>query len=205
MSDTAPAVTIDKIDAETLLVPIVGTTPLITQRFSDKAKRQMLDAMQGRKRVKSAKDPDADYQAAFYRTKEGYGFPAVGFKAAIVSAARLYDKSVTMTMLRQCVFVHGLVSDNDTQPLVEVHGEPFMREDVVRVQRGTDLRYRPQFTDWSCTLEVTYIKSMLARSSVLSLVDAAGMGVGVGEWRPERGGDFGTFRIDPTREVEVVS
>jgi hypothetical protein len=30
------------------------------------------------------------------------------------------------------------------------------------------------------------------------------MGVGVGEWRPERDGDFGCFRIDPDSEVEVV-
>jgi hypothetical protein len=27
------------------------------------------------------------------------------------------------------------------------------------------------------------------------------MGVGVGEWRPERSGDFGTFAIDPDREI----
>jgi len=31
------------------------------------------------------------------------------------------------------------------------------------------------------------------------------MGVGVGEWRPEKNGDFGTYRIDPTRDVVVVS
>jgi hypothetical protein len=42
-------VVIDKIDAETIKVPIVGTTPLIIHRFSEKAKRQMLDNMQGRK------------------------------------------------------------------------------------------------------------------------------------------------------------
>jgi len=31
------------------------------------------------------------------------------------------------------------------------------------------------------------------------------MGVGVGEWRPEKRGDFGTFQIDSTREVQVLS
>ena len=39
---------------------------------------------------------------------------------------------------------------------------------------------------------------------MLSLIDAGGMGVGVGEWRPERDGDFGTYRVDPSRKVEVV-
>lgn len=205
MSEEVVQVTIDKIDAENLQVPILGTSPLIMSRFTEKAKQQMLDAQQGRKRVKETRDPEADYEAAFYRTKEGYGFPAVGFKAATVSAARLYDKSVTMTMLRQAVFIRGVLSDADPQPLVPITGEPRMREDVVRVQRGTDLRFRPEFVEWSCVLDVTYIRSMLSRKSVLSLIDAAGMGVGVGEWRPEKSGDFGTFRIDPTGKVEVVS
>lgn len=79
-----------------------------------------------------------------------------------------------------------------------------MREDVVRLGRsGTDLRYRPEFWPWSATLRVTYFPTVLTRSSVLSLIDAGGLAVGVGEWRPERDGTFGTFRIDTDREVEV--
>jgi hypothetical protein len=81
-----------------------------------------------------------------------------------------------------------------------------MREDVVRLGiSGTDLRYRPEFAEWSAELEVIYIKSSLTQDSVLSLIDAGGMGVGVGEWRPEKKGDFGTFMIDPTRDVVIVS
>ena len=34
-------------------------------------------------------------------------------------------------------------------------------------------------------------------------IDAGGMGVGVGEWRPERDGYFGTFRVDPDQEVVI--
>ena len=30
------------------------------------------------------------------------------------------------------------------------------------------------------------------------------MGVGVGEWRPEKKGDFGTYRVDVSRNVEVL-
>ena len=205
MADTA-AVTISRIAVERLLVPIVGTAPLIMHRFSEKAKRQMLDAQQGRKSPKVARDPDADYQAAFYRTADGYGFPAVGFKACTVSAARFYGKDVRMTDLRQFLFFKGVLSPADPQPLVPIVGEPHMREDVVKLGiSGTDLRYRPEFTEWSAVLDVTYIVSSLTRDSVLSLIDAGGMGVGIGEWRPEKKGDFGTFQIDLSREVQVVS
>lgn len=198
-------VVIDQIASETLSVPLVGTAPLLVHKFSEKAKRQMLDNMQGRKSPKQPKDPKAEYEAAFYRIKDGsYGFPAIAFKSATVSASRFYGKSVTMTALRQCVFFHGEPSE-DGQQMVRIDGEPTMREDVVRVgMGGTDLRYRPQFLEWSTLLQITYVTSMLTRESLLSLVDAGGLGVGVGEWRPEKKGDFGTYRIDPTRKVEVV-
>lgn len=197
---------IDTIPAETIAVPIVGTTPLIVHRFSEKAKKKMLDGMQGRKTPKESKNPQAEYEGAFYRLKDGrFGFPAVAFKMATVGGARFYGKDVTMTALRQSVFFRGETGE-DGQQLYAIEGEPVMREDVVTVGRGgADLRYRPMFSEWSTTVTVTYVTSMLTRQSILSLVDAGGMGVGVGEWRPEKSGDFGTYRVDPTRDVEVLS
>jgi hypothetical protein len=198
-------VSIDPIAVEVLHVPILGTTPLIVHRFSEKAKKQMLDAMQGRKTPKEKKDPEAEYQSTFYRFHDGgYGLPAVAFKLATVEASRYYGKDVTKVGLMQFIFTRGEIGV-DNQPLVRIVGEPRMREDVVRVGRGgTDLRYRAEFTEWSTTLKVVYVTSALTRGSVLSLIDAGGMGVGVGEWRPEKKGDFGTYCVDPNREVEVI-
>lgn len=198
---------ISRIGTETVRVPVVGTMPLIVHNFSAKAKRQMLDAQQGRKSPKETRDPQAEYEAAFYRTKDGYGFPVTAFKAATVGAARFYGKDVRMTDLRQFVFMRGDISPNDPQALVEIIGTPRMREDVVRLggpSRSADLRYRPEFSEWSTWLEVTYIKSSLSRSSLLSLIDAGGMGVGVGEWRPEKRGEFGTYQVDASREIDVL-
>lgn len=205
-------IAIDKIGVGKMIVPIVGTTPLIVHNFSEKSKRQMLDAQQGKKSVKVNRDPQAEYEAAFYRIadEEGpdrYGVPAVAFKQATISAARFY-KSVRMSELKQALFFRGTLTKADPQQLVEIIGEPQMREDVVRlggVSRSADLRYRPEFLTWSATLEVEYVTSLLAKDSVLSLIDAGGLGVGVCEWRPEKGGDFGRYQIDPNREVTVLS
>jgi len=202
---TEAQVQIGRIESETIAVPIVGTTPLLVHRFSEKAKRQMLDNMQGRKSVKEPKDPKAEYEGAFYRLKgdSGYGFPATAFKLATIGGARFYSQ-VTMTALKQFLFFHGEPSD-DGQMLVPIAGDPEMREDVVRVGRGgADLRYRPIFAEWTATLQITYVTSALTRDSVLSLIDAGGLGVGVGEWRPEKGGDNGMYRIDLTGKVEVI-
>jgi hypothetical protein len=199
-------INISRIDAETLLVPILGTAPLIMHNWSEKAKRQMLDNMQGRKAPKEPKNPEAEYESAFYRTKDGgFGFPVLAFKAATVEASRFYGKNVTKVGLRQTLFFTGDYSPTCNMSLVAITGEPHMREDVVRVgMSGTDLRYRPEFPEWTTALTVTYVKSSLTRDSVLSLIDAGGLGTGVGEWRPEKDGDFGTYRIDPTRKVEVL-
>jgi hypothetical protein len=202
-----PDIEISRIGTETIRVPVIGTMPLIVHNFSAKAKRQMLDAQQGRKSPKEARDPQAEYESAFYRTKDGYGFPVTAFKAATIGAARFYGKDVKMTELRQFIFMRGDISDRDPQALVEITGEPRMREDVVRLggpSRSADLRYRPEFPEWSTVLEVTYVQSSLSRASLLSLIDAGGMGVGVGEWRPEKRGEFGTYCIDASREVEVL-
>lgn len=195
---------IDQIAVERLLVPILGTAPLVVHRFSEKAKKQMLDAMQGRKSPKEPKNPEAEYKAALYRFKDGErcGFPVIAFKSATIGGARFYS-GVTMTALKQAMFFSG-EPGADGQPLAHIIGEHEMREDVVRVGRGTDLRYRPEFTEWSTELDVVYVKAMLTRNSLLSLIDAGGMGIGVGEWRPEKDGAFGTYRIDPSREVKVI-
>ncbi|KTR78003.1 hypothetical protein NS234_04870 [Microbacterium oxydans] len=208
------AIQIDRIAAETIRVPIVGTSPLIVHNFSEKSKRQMLEAQQGRKRLKEVRDPQAEYEAAFYRIADvtsgetRYGFPVTAFKAATTGAARFYGKSISMTALRQFMFMRGILTDGDPQQLVEITGEPRMREDVVRLggpSRSADLRYRPEFPNWSAVLEVTFVTSSISRQSVLSLIDAGGLGIGVGEWRPEKRGEFGTYAIDQNREIEVVS
>lgn len=208
------AIQIDRIAAETIRVPIVGTSPLIVHNFSEKSKRQMLEAQQGRKRLKEVRDPQAEYEAAFYRIADPatgetrYGFPVTAFKAATTGAARFYGKSISMTALRQFMFMRGILTDADPQQLVEIIGEPRMREDVVRLggpSRSADLRYRPEFPNWRASLEVTFVTSSISRQSVLSLIDAGGLGIGVGEWRPEKRGEFGTYAIDQNREIEVVA
>lgn len=200
-------VEISSITSETLLVPIIGTMPLIVHNFSEKSKRAMLDKMQGKRTPKVARDPKEEYEAAFYRLGDGYGFPVTAFKQATIGAARFYGNDVKMSELRMMIFMHGEVTDADAQALVPIYGEPRMREDYVRLSiSSTDLRYRPEFPEWSTELRVTYVKSSLSKSALLSLIDAGGLG-GIGEWRPsgkKTSGEFGTYQIDQTRKVEVL-
>ena len=168
---------------------LAGTSPLIVHKWSEKAKKQMLDKqMKKASQGKEAKDPEQDYREALYIRPDGsYGFPAVGFKAAAVRAGTYCD--MKMVFLRGAFHVEG--------DLVEIEGEPRPREDMVRVGMGTaDIRYRPEFPEWGTTLEVTYNSRALAVEQIVNLFEVAGFAVGVGEWRPEKNGQFGRFKVE---------
>ena len=197
---------ISAIEVGTLRVPIIGTAPLLVHRFSEKSKLAMLNAQQGRKAEKAIRDPEAEYEASRYRFADGGdGLPVTAFKAATIGAARFYAQ-VKMTELRLFLYFRGELG-LDGQALARIDGEPRMREDYVRFGVGsTDLRYRAEFPLWRTSLDVQYVKSALSQSSVLSLIEAGGLG-GVGEWRPsgkKSSGEFGTFEIDHGRNVEVL-
>lgn len=178
-------------------IPVQGTSPLIVNRWSEKAKAMMLEKQQTSARAKKdPKDPVANFEASRYRFEDGRdGFPATGFKAAIVHAGRLFE-GITQVQLKQTVLVLG---EGPDQLVPLDYGEITMREDTPRNASGVaDLRYRAQFWPWSAVLRVRCVGGQFDHGSILALVDAAGIG-GVGEWRPtspkSATGTFGTFEV----------
>jgi hypothetical protein len=192
-------------------IPVVGVTPLITHKWSEKSKQMMLDkgGSAQAKTIRPKRDPEQTYQDARYRLEEPRtdgltdGVPAVAFKAAIASAARAFT-GVTMQNLKQFVYVEGEPPDM----LVPIVGKPQMREDTVRVGSGqnkaADITWRPMFWPWSAELTIRWPSAVLDLESMVSLVEAAGLG-GVGEWRPTSPkaltGTYGQFRIDFEAEM----
>lgn len=172
-----------------LKLRLVGTSPLIVHKWSEKAKKQMLDKQMKRaSQGKAAKDPEQDYRESLYVRDDGsYGFPAVAFKAAAVRAGTYCD--MKMVFLRGAFHVEG--------DLVAIEGQPEPREDMVRVGMGTaDIRYRPEFKKWATELDITYNSRALSSGQIVNLFEIAGFAVGVGEWRPEKDGQFGRFKVE---------
>lgn len=192
-------------------VTVIGDTPLIVHAWSPKAKREMLDKQMKRaKQAKEAKNPIADFESSLYRLADGYGFPSVGFKAAAVTAVTSVA-GVTKVAARQAFHILGEDVDvvgafEGTKArlnLVRIEGcEPSMREDMVKVGMGTaDLRYRGEFPDWHAKLLVRYNANVLSESQILNIINVAGFGVGVGEWRPEKEGINGMFHVADERDM----
>ena len=83
---------------------------------------------------------------------------------------------------------------------------PALREDVCRVGMGVaDLRYRGQFDPWGVKLRVQINTAVISPEQVVNLFNLAGFAVGVAEWRPERNGPYGRFRVATAGELEALS
>lgn len=189
------AINIKPIQQKRMTVRIVGTSPLQQHQWDEKAKRMMREKQAGKKsKDREVRDPQAEFEAATYRTAKGkYGFPGMALKRAIIAAAHK-DLGIEKTMVRKALFLHiddpGGIIEMDCKP-------PRMREDMMRVGMGSvDLRYRPEFEEWAATVDIEFDSELLTDQDVITLIDRAGFGVGIGEGRPEVGRDFGRFKVD---------
>lgn len=178
---------------------VKGLSPLISHKWSEKAKKEMRDKQTKKKLApKQAKDPKAEFESSLYLLSHGthpkgpYGFPAVAFKAAAVRAAKQVD-GMNMTDARGLFYI-----EPDDGDLVKIHSPepPVMREDMVRLNgKSADIRYRGAFIDWSVLLNVRYNADVISQEQLLNLFELAGFSCGIGEWRMEKGGTFGTFTL----------
>lgn len=201
----APApevVSIPKLSILRLSLPIKGITPLIVCRFDEKVKAEMEARTEGKaKNRKAPKDPDAEFNAARWISTDGWdGVHAGGLRAAIIDAARSVE-GITMTALKQAVFVRADGYSKDGAPLVRIFGECEKFSNMCRTTTGVAYpRHRPMYREWSAVLNIEINEHLLSRDAAVNLVSLAGWTCGIGEWRPtspkSRTGDHGRFAID---------
>lgn len=202
-------VTIAAMDLRTAVIKLVGDTPLIMHKWSEKAKREMLEKQlkKAKSKAREAKDPVRDFIESLYwlegepeeKTEAGFvraiqsgarfGFPATAFKAAAVAAG--YRTGVTKDKVSMNAAFH---IDGD---MVEIHGTPQIREDMVRVGMGTaDIRYRGEFPTWYAVVTVRYNNGAISLEQLVNLFNLGGFSCGIGEWRPEKGGSYGMYHVE---------
>lgn len=215
---TEEVLEIRPIDIQTTAVRIIGKSPLIMHAWSEKAKREMLDKQMKvtKTKARDAKNPVEDFIRSMYwctpmpedMTEEGFqaaidagarfGFPVTAFKQAANSAAYRLGWVKNQTALRGAWFIEPDFTDESGQALVEIHSDPpIMREDMVRVGMGTaDIRYRGEFRNWWADLRINYNSSgVYGLEQIVNIINAGGFACGVGEWRPEKDGQFGMFCV----------
>ena len=99
-----------------------------------------------------------------------------------------------MASLRGAFFIAG----EGSELLAEVKGcTPTMREDMVRVGMGVaDIRFRGEFANWYMDLQVSYnANGAYTLDQIINLINVGGFSCGIGEWRPEKDGNYGMYHV----------
>jgi hypothetical protein len=190
---TLPQSTLSSIEVE-----IKGTSALVVHRFGEKMKKAILDKqMKKAKEERKPRDSEAEYLDSihFFKDRKRSGFPAVGFKSSMIRAGKLLEYK--MTDLRQAIFI-----DTDEGELVEIIGKHQKREDIIKVANGApDFRWRAEYPEWKAILHIKFNTRLLSVENVLQLLTESGVGVGVGEWRPERNGIMGRWEVVGVKQI----
>lgn len=195
-------VEIKQFEIREVTIPITGMSPLIVNKFSNKAIQMILDKQTNvaKNKKHDVKDPQADFENAKHYSTQGWeGFPAAGFKAAMIRGAKMIG--MVMKDTQTSFFIKA--DDEETQ-LTRIYGESRMRQDMVRVGMGAaDIRFRPEYVQWSANLTIEFNEGVLSLDQIYQLVKAAGYGCGVGEMRPEKG-KFNYGRFVLSQETDKI-
>jgi hypothetical protein len=188
---------------------LLGTTPLIMNRLTKKVWEYLL--LPPRKKNRAALEavqkhnPPEEFRDSIYRCRDQNAptlvhAPTGALKGALASAA-LRLPGATKT---------EIVSIIDAT--VHVYGIPYLYMAPVRQagpSKTPDIRTRAIFPEWALEVEIGYITDLITSSNVINLAAAAGMIVGVGDGRMEKGKfDFGSWDLvsaDDKRWRDIVA
>lgn len=186
-----------KVSTGALDLHIVGTSPIILNRMSQKAMHELLMPKGRKSTIEKATSlkhiPVDEYRASAYTVPSGPTLLAVlstAFKGALRSAA-LDMPGAKKAQIGRLTYIEG--------EYVGVFGVPKLFMSVVRsadMNRTPDIRSRAIVPEWACKVRVTHVTPLIQGQAIVNLMAAAGLTIGVGDWRPEKGsGSYGQFRI----------
>ena len=190
-------------------VEITGMTPLLIRRFGE-------DAEQGgptRTVVVDRKTPRDEAEKAAYKADDGtYYFSSFAIPSAMGSAGINHKMRGSRRSLR-FVVPSAVRMDSDTVTILNGTGGPATTFEVdarpvtIPATKGKVMRYRPRFEPWRAEFTLLLEEERLSVEMAHQLLVEAGHSIGIGDFRPEKRGPFGTFRVtrfkhDGTDEVK---
>jgi hypothetical protein len=166
-------------------VTVTGLSPLIMNRFP-------LEPVEALKN----KPPQEQAEIAAYRepaTQELY-VPGLNLQRCLIAGAA-YSKGKGRGSLQKEAAACLLVAPE----YVLLGTKNFVvdsRAVVVPATKGRVVRHRPRINDWKLTFTLEFDDALISEKQLRRIVDDAGVRVGLLDFRPERRGPFGRFRVD---------
>ena len=195
----------------TCVAHLLGTSPLIMNRFQEKEKRRILLPPRAQNRAARATslkhNPREEFRNSIYRCRDENAptlvhLPDNALKKAMAQVA-IDTPGATKAEIGRLVTI--------TSPTVHLYGIPLLHMAMVRqadIKKTPDIRTRAYFPQWACKVEIRYIRDLVTMDDILRLLTNAGVITGVGDGRQEKGSfSFGLWELvahnDP-RWLEIV-
>jgi len=186
---------------KTITVEIRGITPLLIHRFGEDSEQK---GNTRRVEIKRA-GPREEATKNAYIAKDGtFYFSAASIPSTMKNAGSNHKSVGSRKSLRFVVpsavsmMVDGVTILNGKGPAkdFEVDSRPV----TIPATKGRVMRHRPRFDQWRAKFDLLVDDNMLSVETAQQLLTEAGMSYGIGDFRPEKGGPFGRFRIVSWKE-----
>lgn len=188
---------------KTINVEIRGVTPLLIHRFTEQSEQ----AKNTRKMKMENFDPRAEATKAAYIAADGtFYFSAASIPGCLGNAGSNHKMRGSRKSLR-FVVPSAVRMTNDTVTILNGSGpakdfEVDARPVTIPATKGRIMRYRPRFNEWGAKFDLLVNDDLLDVDTVHQLLNEAGMTIGIGDFRPEKRGPFGTFRVVNFKEIQ---
>ena len=178
-------VTIKPANFQTAIFHIKGTSPLVINRMSQKAKEGLVKPPPGTNRPPDNRTPEQKYNDARYISKDGWdGFNASAIRCAFISVCRVVNYKMCRAKLSFFTIEDGRDALEPQVPLIRIYGESIMQHDIGRTSTGDAVPlYRPAYHDWSAKLRVRWDADQFSLTDVTNMLSQIGERVGIGEGR----------------------
>jgi len=181
-------------------VTIEGTMPLLQHRFGEQAEGNLAKNTR-RVKVNGEETPRDKAEQVAYRLPTGeLWHPGASISRALREAAGNHKakgsrKSMKWSMGGAVICLDDaiLLRDAVGNPLTtyEVDSRPV----VIPSTKGRVMRHRPRSDKWQMRFTLKINTDLIDAAFVRQLLGEAGQQIGLGDYRPEKGGPMGTFDV----------
>jgi len=188
---------------KTVQIEIRGTSPLLIHRFAEDVET----AKASRAIAVADRDPLAEATKAAYIAPDGtYYFNAFAITSAMGNAGSSHKmrgsrkslKFIVPSAVRMTADTVTILNGAGPAKRFEVDARPV----TIPATKGRIMRYRPRFNEWGARFDLLVNDALLSVETAHQLLVEAGQSYGIGDFRPEKRGPFGCFRVTKFDERE---
>lgn len=187
---------------KTVQVTIEGITPLLMNRFTEENEVKVSSGISA-STIGSKGTPREQAAKTAYMDDDGMLYvPGPNVFRSIIEAGKYHKAGKSKVTTQKSSMVPAGISLNEViLPLGTKAFEVDSRSVVIPSTGGRIMKHRARLDEWKLTFTLEIDVAMFDVHFVRQLVDDSGRRVGLGDYRPDRKGPFGKFKVVNWKEV----